>query len=74
MAKKTVKRTKKIKPVKKISSPRTHRKALLFNDAEMDAVNRFCEKYKITNQTKFFREAIITTILHKTEEDHPTLF
>ncbi|MDR0294858.1 MAG: hypothetical protein LBH91_01525 [Prevotellaceae bacterium] len=53
---------------------REHRKTLLFNDAEIEAIHNFCKKYKITNQTKFFREAIITTILQKTEEDHPKLF
>ncbi len=53
---------------------REHKKTLLFNDAEMVAIQSFCKKYKITNQAKFFREAIITTILQKTEEDHPKLF
>ena len=74
MAKTVKKRAKKAKKVKKILSPRTHRKVLTFNDAELAAITRFCEKYKITNQTKFFRETIIATILRKTEEDHPTLF
>jgi Mor family transcriptional regulator len=58
----------------KLKVKREHRKTLLFNDAEMEAIRSFCKKYKITNQTKFFREAIITTILKKTEEDHPKLF
>ncbi|MCL2098303.1 MAG: hypothetical protein FWH23_06040 [Bacteroidales bacterium] len=53
---------------------REYRKTLLFNEAEMEAIRSFCKKYKITNQAKFFREAIITTILQKTEEDHPKLF
>jgi len=53
---------------------REHRKTLLFNDAEMEAIRSFCKKYKITNQARFFRESIITTILQKTEEDHPKLF
>jgi hypothetical protein len=53
---------------------RTHRKALLFNDAEMEAVLHFFKKYKIRNQSKFFRETIISAILRKIEEDHPTLF
>ena len=58
----------------KVKVKREHRKALLFNDAEMEAIRSFCKKYKITNEAKFFREAIITTILRKTEEDHPKLF
>ncbi len=53
---------------------RRHRKVITFNDSEMEALTAFCKKYKITNQTKFLREAIISTILRKTEEDHPTLF
>jgi Mor family transcriptional regulator len=58
----------------KVKVKREHRKTLLFNNAEMEAIHSFCKKYKITNQAKFFREAIITTILKKTEEDHPKLF
>jgi hypothetical protein len=53
---------------------RQHRKVLVFNDAENEAIKNFCAKYKISNQSKFFREAIISTILRKLEEDHPKLF
>ena len=53
---------------------RTYKKSLLFNEPEMDAINNFCKKYKIENKSKFFRETIITTILKKIEQDHPTLF
>ncbi|MDR2651381.1 MAG: hypothetical protein LBC68_03575 [Prevotellaceae bacterium] len=53
---------------------RTHRQTLMFNDKEMSVITNFCCKYKITKRTKFFREAIISTILQKMEEDHPTLF
>ncbi|MDR2126446.1 MAG: hypothetical protein LBP63_06430 [Prevotellaceae bacterium] len=59
-------------PVKK--TVRTHRQTLTFNDMEMEAITNFCCRYKITKKTKFFREAIISTILQKIEEDHPTLF
>jgi hypothetical protein len=53
---------------------RQHRKALAFNDAENEVIKHFCTKYKISNQSKFFRESIISTILRKLEEDHPKLF
>ncbi|MDR2293541.1 MAG: hypothetical protein LBE11_08730 [Prevotellaceae bacterium] len=53
---------------------RTHRQTLMFNDMEMGVIINFCCKYKIKKKTKFFREAIIATILQKMEEDHPTLF
>lgn len=53
---------------------RKHRKTLKFNDKEMAVIQHFFKKYKIQNESKFFREAIIATILRKTEEDHPKLF
>lgn len=56
------------------STVRKHRKTLMFNDSELAVIQHFFKKYKIQNESKFFREAIIATILKKTEEDHPTLF
>jgi len=53
---------------------RTHRKAILFNDRELEAVKMYCKKYKVRSESKFFREAIITVILKQFEEDHPKLF
>ncbi|MCT4637995.1 MAG: ribbon-helix-helix domain-containing protein [Bacteroidales bacterium] len=53
---------------------RRHRKSMLFNDAEMEAIDRYCKKYKIKNRSKFMREAIIAEVLHKFENDHPKLF
>ena len=59
----------------RIAKPaRRHRKVVSFNDSELEVVNAFCKKYKIDNHAKFIREAVISTILRKTEEDHPTLF
>ena len=53
---------------------RTFRTSLLFNRREKDAMNLYCEKYKIKNKSKFMREAIMTEILKKFDEDYPTLF
>ncbi|MDR1887293.1 MAG: hypothetical protein LBQ70_05190 [Prevotellaceae bacterium] len=53
---------------------RLHKHTVSFNDREFRVIGQFVAKYKITNRAKFFREAIIATILRKTEEDHPTLF
>lgn len=53
---------------------RRHRKTILLNDKELEALNSFCRKYKISSQAKFCREAIISTILKQLEEDHPKLF
>ncbi len=53
---------------------RTHRTSILFNQREQEAINLYCEKYKITNKSKFMREAILTEILKRFDEDYPTLF
>ena len=51
-----------------------HRKTILLNDKELEALNAYCKKYKVSSQAKFCREAIISTILQRFEEDHPKLF
>jgi hypothetical protein len=53
---------------------RTHRVAFLLNDEEYKAINRFVEKYQISNTSKFMRETVIRSILKRLDEDHPTLF
>ncbi len=53
---------------------RKHRQTVIFNDMEFAAFERYCKKYKIRNRAKFMREAIVTTILKKFDQDYPTLF
>jgi hypothetical protein len=53
---------------------RVHKHTLSFNDKEYRVIGQFIAHYKIKNKSKFFREAIIATILQKSEEDHPRLF
>ena len=53
---------------------RNYRTSLLFNGREQEAINLYCEKYKIRNKSKFMREAIMTEILRQFDEDYPTLF
>ncbi|MDR0567180.1 MAG: hypothetical protein LBG47_09145 [Prevotellaceae bacterium] len=53
---------------------RIHRKTIVFNSDEQKLIDNFCKRYSIKNRTKLFREAIITVILQKLEQDHPTLF
>ena len=53
---------------------RSHRTSLLFNKREQEAINLYCEKYQIRNKSKFMREAIMTEILKRFDEDYPTLF
>ena len=53
---------------------RTNRYTIMFNDRELNALNSFFDKYKINNRSKYMREAIITAILRKFDEDYPTLW
>jgi len=53
---------------------RIHRKSILFNKRELNAINYYCRKYKIKNRSKFMRETIISAILQRFDEDHPSLF
>lgn len=53
---------------------RINRTSILFNSREQEAINLYCEKYKIRNKSKFMREAIMTEILKRFDEDYPTLF
>ena len=56
------------------SLKRVHRKSILFNKREIQAIEHYCKKYKITNKSKFMREIIITSVLKKFDEDYPSLF
>ena len=53
---------------------RNNRITISLNDKEKRALERFYEKYKIQNKSKFLRETIITAILKRFDEDYPTLF
>ena len=53
---------------------RKHRKSLLFNDSELNAINNYCKRYKIRNKSKFMREVILSEVLAQFERDHPKLF
>jgi hypothetical protein len=65
-------KSKKKKPEEQLK--RIHRKSMMFNRKELNALNRYCRKYKIKNQSKFMRETIIAAILKKFDEDYPSLF
>jgi hypothetical protein len=69
-----VKKNKKAKKKKEEDLKRIHQKAILFNKRELNAINHYCKKYKIKNRSKFMREAIISAILKKLDEDYPSLF
>ena len=53
---------------------RVHRRSILFNTREIDAINYYCKKYKIRNRSRFMREIIISSVLKTFDEDYPSLF
>lgn len=53
---------------------RKHQLSLLLNDYELQALNKYCSRYKVKNKSKFMRETIVTAILQRFDEDYPTLF
>ena len=53
---------------------RHNKKTILFNNKELKAIEFYCRKYRINNRSKFMREAIITSLLKKLDDDYPTLF
>ena len=59
---------------KNIDLLRINKKSILFNNRELKAIESYCHKYRIGNRSKFMREAIITSILKKFDDDYPTLF
>ena len=65
---------KKAKKQKDEKLKRIHRKSILFNRKEINAINHYCKKYRIKNQSRFMRETIIYAILKKFDEDYPSLF
>lgn len=55
-------------------SVRAHRHTFMLNEQEERALERYCQRYRISNKSKFIREAVINAILRRFDEDHPTLF
>ncbi len=53
---------------------RNHALTLRFNQREKEAIDLYCQKYGITNRSKFIRETILTEVLKRFDEDYPTLF
>jgi hypothetical protein len=48
--------------------------SILLSEDEQMIVDRYLEKYKITNKSRWLRETILMFIHKNMEEDYPTLF
>ena len=58
----------------KASLVRRHRQVIYLNDKEMEAINQYCEKFRVGTKTVLFREAIMEKVLKELDDNHPTLF
>ncbi|MBR2285686.1 MAG: hypothetical protein IKP57_04705 [Paludibacteraceae bacterium] len=57
-----------------MKAPRNNRITILLNEKEQRALERFCERYNVTNRSRLVRESLMRAILRKIESDEPTLF
>ncbi|MCK4921223.1 MAG: hypothetical protein KAS71_09260 [Bacteroidales bacterium] len=53
---------------------RNNKISILLNTRELRAIEAYCTKYKVRNRSKFMREAVLTEVLKKFDEDYPSLF
>lgn len=68
------KRNKKYAKVSVADPKRKLRMTCLMSEEEYKIVDRYLDKYKITNKSRWLRETILLFIYKNMEEDHPTLF
>lgn len=57
-----------------MKQPREFRISLMLNESEQRMLDRFCEKYGVSNRSRLIRETLMKAILKKMENDQPTLF
>ncbi|MDR1746572.1 MAG: hypothetical protein LBR49_04800 [Tannerella sp.] len=65
---------KKTKALPKLATRREHRVTFMLNDEEYQVIKQHILKYKITNQSNWYRTTILSHVLKVMEEDYPTLF
>lgn len=53
---------------------RTRRVSIMLNDSEMRALDRYCERYTVSNRSRLIRETLMREILKRFDRDNPTLF
>ena len=46
----------------------------MLNSREMRALNIYCQRYRVSNKSRFLRETIMNAILRRFDEDMPSLF
>ena len=54
--------------------PRNHRVTVMLNDSEMRVLQRYLDRYDVSNRSRLIREALMRNILARFDNDSPTLF
>ena len=58
----------------KASLVRSHRQVIYFNEKEMNAIDEYCRRFKVSCKSAMLRQAVMERILVDLDENHPTLF
>ena len=54
---------------------RKYKFCIKLNKKELDLLNKFCDKYNITNKSQFIRQTLMKSIIDRmVEKDYPSLF
>lgn len=69
-----IKRDKKYRKLSAECVKRERRMSILLSEDEQQLVDRYLDKYKITNKSRWLRETILMFIHKNMEDDYPTLF
>ncbi len=57
-----------------VKQRRSHRVSIMLNDSELRALQKYCDRYTVTNRSKLIRETLMHNILKRFDRDNPTLF
>lgn len=58
----------------KASLVRKNRQVIYLNDSEMAAIDRYCERFRVSTKATLYREAIMEKVLSQLDDNPPTLF
>ena len=53
---------------------RRHRQVIYLNDAELAAISRYSEKFKVRSRSALIRESVMLRVLTVLDENQPLLF
>lgn len=53
---------------------RKHRKTVFFNSKELEAIDEYCRRFKVSSRSALIRQATMERVMQMLDENHPTLF